>query len=52
MIKQIMLLFINLLLRNYPTNEIHMERKELLGNEVLKPWDMQVDANGNNPKAI
>ena len=29
--------------------EIHMERKELLGNEVLKPWDMQVDPNGNKP---
>ena len=29
--------------------EIHQERKESLGVETLKPWDMQVDANGNEP---
>ena len=29
--------------------EIHKERKTLLGVEVLKPWDMQVDPNGNEP---
>ena len=28
---------------------IHKERKTLLGVEVLKPWDMQVDPNGNEP---
>lgn len=27
--------------------DIHEERKKLLGVEVLKPWDMQVDPNGN-----
>ena len=29
--------------------DIHKERKTLLGVEVLKPWDMQVDPNGNEP---
>ena len=29
--------------------DIHKERKALLGVEVLKPWDMQVDPNGNEP---
>ena len=29
--------------------DIHKERKTLLGFEVLKPWDMQVDPNGNEP---
>ena len=29
--------------------EILKERKTLLGVEVLKPWDMQVDPNGNEP---
>lgn len=29
--------------------DIHQERKTLLGVEVLKPWDMQVDPNGNEP---
>ncbi len=29
--------------------EIHKERKTLLGVEELKPWDMQVDPNGNEP---
>ena len=29
--------------------DIHKERKTLLGLEVLKPCDMQVDPNGNEP---
>jgi len=29
--------------------EIHQERKESLDVETLKPWDMQVDPNGNEP---
>tara|TARA_B100001093_G_scaffold402401_1_gene390187 strand:- start:419 stop:2113 length:1695 start_codon:yes stop_codon:yes gene_type:complete len=29
--------------------DIHKERRTLLGVEVLKPWDMQVDPNGNEP---
>ena len=28
---------------------MHKDRKETLDLEVLKPWDMQVDPNGNQP---